>query len=222
MLAPPPKPHCAFGAACNSSPGGQEKGPEMCSWCKNMSVDALYNQAESQPDRRTLRRLIDSYMLQLERDNEERLRKGWSHLCACKDPEYRFHPWRRSFNPRDARLCGTVLHRGQLCTRCYTKAQEQRCAWLSEFHGDRFGFPCVFMDPDLKRPIDVNWKTGPLDARGQPDPNWGSDPRRHGRCERARQKNQLCQKCFNRMCEIRGFGRYFDTEWGVLHEGLGL
>ena len=187
-----------------------------------MSFNALYKQAEAQPDSRGLKRLIDVYMHQLERDSQERISKGWSYLCACKDPDYRFQIWRRNFNPKDARLCGTVRHRGQLCTRCFRKAQEQGCPWLSEFEGDRIGFPCVFEDPRLRRPIDINWKTGPVDDRGQPDPNWEKDSRRHGRCERARYKNTLCQKCFNRMCEIKGFGRYFDTEWGTLRQGFGL
>jgi hypothetical protein len=222
MLAPPPRPHCAFGVACNSRPEGQEQGPDICSWCKNMSFDALYKQAESQPDTRWLKRLIDAYMQQLERDNTERIRRSWSCLCACKDPEYRFHAWRRDFNPQDSRLCGTARHRGQLCARCFQKAQEQSCLWLAEFDGDRCGFPCAFEDPRLRRQIDSNWKIGPVDERGEPDPGWEKDSRRHERCERARFKNQLCQKCFNRMCEIRGFGRYFDTEWGILRGGYGV
>jgi len=219
MLAPPPRPHCAFGTACNSKEEGQEKGANICNWCKNLSFHALYSQAEAHPDGRALRRLIDGYMHQLERDCDERLRKGWSYLCSCKDPEYSFQSWRRDFNPRDSRVCGTVRHRGQLCARCYTKAQEQGCVWLNECDGDRLGFPCVFEDTRLRRPSDINWKTGPVDEHGCPDPNWEKDARRHGRCGRARRRNQLCQKCFNRMCEIRGFGRYFDTEWGTLHEG---
>ncbi|KAH9874907.1 hypothetical protein J1614_004395 [Plenodomus biglobosus] len=219
MLAPPPRPHCAFGSSCTSCQGGQEKGPDLCSWCKNMSFDALYHLAETRPDSRHLKRTIDAYMHQLERDNYERIAKGWSYLCACKDPRYRFQPWRRDFNPMDHRLCGTVRHRGQLCTRCYQKAQEQHCAWLADFEGDRLGFPCVFEDPRMRRPTDVNWRVGPLDAGGNPDPNWEKDPRKHGRCDRATRQQQLCQKCYDRICEIRGFGRYFDTEWGVLREG---
>ncbi|KAF2131208.1 hypothetical protein P153DRAFT_288031 [Dothidotthia symphoricarpi CBS 119687] len=222
MLPPPPKSRCAFGVACASSPEGQELGRDICSWCKNMSIDALLNLADTQPDSQYLRHLVCDYMHQVERDNKERVSKGWSYLCACKDPEYRFHPWRRAFNPKDARLCGTVRHRGQLCTRCYAKATEQACPWLAEFDGDRLGFPCVFMDPHLRRPVDSNWKMGPVDAQGRHDPNWETDPRRHARCERARLKNQLCQKCFNRMCEIRGFGRYFDPEWGTLRGSCGL
>jgi hypothetical protein len=222
MLAPPPKPHCAFGAACESSPGGQERGPDICSWCKNMSFDALYKQAESHLDTRWLKRLIDAYMHQLERDNAERTRKGWSCLCACKHPDYRFQAWRRDFNPKDSRLCGTVRYRGQLCARCYQKAHEQGGPWLAEFDGDRLGFPCAFEDLRLRRPVDANWRIGPVDEHGQTDPSWEKDSRRDGRCERARFKNQLCQKCFNRMCEIRGFGRYFDTEWGILHGGYGV
>lgn len=221
MLAPP-RPHCAFGISCDSKPEGQEKGPDICSWCKNMSFDALYEKSETQPETRHLKRLLDAYMHQLERDSEERLSKGWSYLCACKDPEYRFQTWRRDFNPRDARVCGTVRHRGQLCARCYRKAHEQGCAWLANFEHDRLGFPCVFEDPRLRRPIDMNWKIGPSDEWGRADPSWEKDSRRHGRCERAGRKNQLCQKCFNRMCEIRGFGRYFDTEWGILREGYGV
>jgi hypothetical protein len=217
MLAPPPRPHCAFGTACDSRSEGQEKGLNICSWCKNLSFDTLYRQAEAQPDKRFLRRSIDGYMHQLERDSDERMNKGWSYLCACKDPEFRFQSWRRDFNPRDSRACGTVRHRGQLCARCFTKAQEQGCDWLEEWDGDRYGFPCAFEDARLRRPIDINWKRGPVDERGQPDPNWEKDPRKHGRCQRATQRNQICQRCFNRMCEIRGFGRYFDTEWGVLH-----
>ncbi|CAE7026232.1 hypothetical protein PTTW11_04038 [Pyrenophora teres f. teres] len=218
MLAPPPKPHCAFGPACDSRPEGQEHGPEICSWCKNMSFDALYKQAETLSDTRPLKRLIHEYMRQLEREHTERVRKGWSFLCACKDPEYRSQSWRADFNPRDSRACGTVRHRGQLCARCFRKAQDQECSWLEQFDGDRLGFPCVFEDPRLRRPVDTNWKLGPLDARG----TWEKDPRRDGRCERARFKQQLCQKCFNRMCEIRGFGRYFDTEWGILRAGYGV
>jgi hypothetical protein len=137
MLAPPPRPHCAFGTACDSRPGGQDKGPNICSWCKNMSFDALYAQADTQPDSRSLRRLIDGYIHQLERDCEERIVKGWSYLCVCKDPEYAFQSWRREFNPRESRICGTVRHRGQLCARCFTKAQQQGCTWLNEFGGDR-------------------------------------------------------------------------------------
>lgn len=222
MLAPPPRPHCAFGTACNSRSEGQERGPDICTWCKNMSFDDLYEQASHHPYRRHINRLIDAYMHQLELDSNERIRKGWSHLCACKDPEYRFDAWRRSFNPRDGRLCGTVRYRGQLCARCYQKAQEQSCSWLAEFDGDRLGFPCVFEDPQLNRTVDRNWRVGPLDEQGQPDPHWEKDPNRHGRCGRRRERNSLCQRCFNRMCEIRGFGRYFDPEWGTLRQSFGL
>jgi len=222
MLAPPPKPHCAFGPACDSRPEGQEQGPEICSWCKNMSFEALYKQAETLSDNRSLERLINEYMRQLEREHTERVRKGWSFLCACKDPEYRSQAWRTDFNPKDSRICGTVRHRGQLCARCFRKAQDQECSWLEQFDGDRFGFPCAFEDPRLRRPVDTNWKMGPLDSGRRPDPSWEKDPRRDGRCERARFKQQLCQKCFNRMCEIRGFGRYFDTEWGILRAGYGV
>jgi hypothetical protein len=222
MLAPPPRPHCAFDTACGSRREGQEQGPDICSWCKNMSFDVLYKQAETRPDTRWLKQLIDAYMHQLERDSSERIRRGWSYLCACKDPEYRIQAWRRDFNPKDSRLCGTVRHRGQLCARCYQKAQETGCSWLVEFDGDRLGFPCVFENPRLRRPVDANWRIGPVDERGQADPSWEKDPRKHGRCVRARFRNQLCQKCFNRMCEIRGFGRYFDTEWGILRRGYGL
>lgn len=222
IMFAPPRPHCAFGSACGSHAEGKEAGPDMCSWCKNMSFDALYAQAETHPDTRRIKRLIDAYMHQLERDSSERIQRGWLFLCACKDPKYRFEPWRRQFNPDDPRPCGTVHHRGQLCTRCYRKAKDHGCSWLSEFDGDRLGFPCVFEDPRLRRPVDANWRFGPLDERGRPDPSWEKDPREHGRCGRSRFKNQLCQKCFNRMCEIRGFGRYFDTDWGVLRGGLGL
>jgi hypothetical protein len=217
MLAPPPRPHCAFGTACESQPGGQDKGASICNWCKNMSFAALYRQADAHPESRSLKRLIDAYVHQLERDCCERISKGWSYLCACKDPKYSYHSWRRDFDPKDSRVCGTVRHRGQLCARCYTKAQEQQCEWLSDFDGDRLEFPCVFEDPRLRRPRDINWKTGPVDGRGFPDKNWEKDPRRHGRCERARRSYQLCQRCFSRMCEMRRFGRYFDTEWGTLH-----
>lgn len=222
MLSPPPKPHCAFGLSCGSCPGGQEPGPDICSWCKNMSFDALYAQAEAYRDTRALKRLIDDYLHQLERDKRERQRKGWPHLCAIKDPEYRYYAWRRSFNPMDHRICGTVRFRGQLCARCFQAAREQRCAWLADFDGDRFGFPCVFSNPQLRRPQDINWRVGPVDERGQVDSSWEADPRRHGRCGRASRKNQLCQKCFDRICEIRGFGRFFNTETGVLHDGYGV
>lgn len=218
MLAPPPRPHCAFGVACSSKPGGQEEGPNMCSWCKNMSFDALRKQADDHPDRRNLIRLVDEYLHQLERECEERIKKGWSYPCACKDPKFSRESWRRSFNPQDSRACGTVRHRGQLCTRCYTKAREQRCDWLAEFDGDRHGFPCVFEDLRLRRPADVNWKRGPVDNQGVPDLDWEKDWRRHGRCGRRSQRYQLCQTCFNRMNEIRGFGRYFDPNWGILHD----
>jgi hypothetical protein len=221
MLAPPPRPHCAFGTACDSQPEGQEKGPDICTWCKNMSFDALYKQADAHPEGRSLRRTIDTYFHQLERDRDERAVKGWSYLCACKDPMHSFESWRRSFNPKDSRICGTVRHQGQLCARCYTKAREQNCEWLNEWDGDIYGFPCVFEDPRLRRPADINWRRGPVDNQGYPDPNWEKDPRRHRRCDRTRRKNQLCQTCFNRMCEIRGFGRYFDTDWGTLHAGYG-
>ncbi|KZM18816.1 hypothetical protein ST47_g10128 [Ascochyta rabiei] len=222
MLAPPPRYCCALGTACDSRPKGQERGPDICSWCKNLSFDALYKKASLQPDKSHLYRLIDDYMRQLQHDSNERISKEWSYLCACKDPEHRLDTWRRSFNPEDARLCGTVRHRGQLCARCYHKAQEQRCAWLELFDGDRLGFPCVFEDQRLMRLADRNWRIGPLDECGDPDPHWEKDPRRHGQCGRRREKNGLCQRCFNRMCEIRGFGRYFDPVWGTLRSNFGL
>ena len=106
MLAPPPKPHCAFGTACGSRPGGQDQGPDICSWCKNMSFDALYKQAEAHSNTRLLKHLIDMYMHQLERDSSERIRKGWACLCACKDPEYRFSAIPRT--PASAVLCAIV------------------------------------------------------------------------------------------------------------------
>jgi hypothetical protein len=218
MLAPPPRPHCAFGTACDSKPGGQEKGPNICTWCKNMSFDDLYRKADAHGDRRSLRRLIDAYLHQLERDCNERIAKGWSQLCACKDPIYSFESWRRNFNPRDARPCGYVRYRGQLCARCYRIARERQCSWLQDFYGDRHGFPCVFEDPRLRGPSDNNWKRGPVNDQGYPDPDWEKDSRRHGRCTRTTRRYQLCQLCYNRMCEIRGFGRYFDTEWGTLHD----
>ncbi|KAL6152866.1 hypothetical protein ACJBU6_08040 [Exserohilum turcicum] len=183
-----------------------------------MSFDELYKRAETQPDSEPIKHIINAYKQQLERDSAERIRKGWTFLCACKDPAYRSQAWRRDFNPKDSRLCGTVRHRGQLCTRCLRKAIEQECSWLEEFDGDRVRFPCAFEDARLRRRIDANWKTGPVDKYGQPDPSWEKDPRRDGRCERARFRNQLCQKCYNRMCEIRGFGRYFDSEWGILRK----
>jgi hypothetical protein len=218
MLSPPPRPHCAFGSACDSQLGGQKAGPNICTWCKNMSFDSLYRQAESHPDHRHLKRLIDSYLHQLQRDSDERIAKGWSHLCACKDPIHSFRNWRRDFNPKDTRPCGYVPHRGQLCPRCYRKARQQHCAWLQEFCGDRHGFPCVFEDPRLRGPADINWKRGPMNEQGDPDPDWEKDPRKHGRCRRTTRKWQLCQQCYNRMCEIRGFGKYFEAEWGILHE----
>jgi hypothetical protein len=218
MLAPPPRPHCAFGTACDSQIGGQEKGPNICTWCKNMSFDALYRQADAHPDHRSLRRLIDAYLHQLERESDERTDKGWSQLCACKDPIHSFESWRRDFHPRDARSCGYVHYRGQLCARCYRKAREQNCGWLQDFCGDRYGFPCVFEDPRLRAPSDNIWKRGPVDDQGYPDPDWEKDPRRHGRCRRTDRRYQLCQLCYNRMCEIRGFGRYFNTDWGTLHD----
>lgn len=221
MRAPPPRTHCLLGAACDSCPEGQEQGPEICSWCKNMSFEELYKRSATLPDTESINLVIDTYKRQLELETAERIRKGWSFLCACKDPEYRSQSWRRNFNPKDSRLCGTVLHRGQLCVRCYRKAREQNCTWLEEFDGDRLGFPCAFDDTRLRRRIDASWKIGPLDRHGQPDPSWERDPRRDGRCERTRLRNQLCQKCFNRMCEIRGFGRFFDSEWGTLHRRYG-
>ncbi|PZD39605.1 hypothetical protein A1F97_05750 [Pyrenophora tritici-repentis] len=75
MLAPPPKPHCAFGPACDSRPEGQEHGPEICSWCRNLSIDALFKQADKLSDNRSLKRLIHEYMRQLEREHTERVRK---------------------------------------------------------------------------------------------------------------------------------------------------
>lgn len=221
-LPPPPPPHCAFGAACASCPGGKDKGPTLCLWCKNMSFDTLYELAEPHPDSRFLNRLIDDYQRQLERDSAERISKGWSYLCACKDPDFRFQSWRKDFNPQESRLCGTVRHRGQLCARCFRKAQEQECSWLKDFDGDRLGFPCVFEDSRLRRPIDRNWRIGPVDEHGNPDPDWEKDSRKHGRCLRARRKNQLCQSCFNRMNEMRGFGRFFDNEWGTLRDAYAL
>lgn len=85
-MQPPPKPHCAFGTACNAFEEGQEKGLSICTWCKNMSFDALYERAELFSDKRRLKRLIDSYMRELEQENDERISKGWNSLCACKDP----------------------------------------------------------------------------------------------------------------------------------------
>jgi hypothetical protein len=222
MLPPPPRPHCAFGPACASQPNGQPNGPSICNYCKNLSFAALYQQANDHPDSRSLKRLINASFHQLERDRTERTTKGWSHLCATKDPTHSFDAWRRDFNPQSPRACGTVRHPSQLCTRCYATAREQRCTWLSEWNGDRMDFPCVWEDPRLRRPADINWKRGPLDEQGEPDPSWEKDVRRYGRCGRAKKRNQLCQGCFNRMCEIRGFGRYFDGDWGVLRDGYGF
>jgi hypothetical protein len=217
MLAPP-RPHCAFGSSCPSQPEGQEPGPEICTWCKNMSFNDLYDLADTLPEYRVLRGLIDAYFNQLERDCDERIAKEWSYPCACKDPKFSFKPWRRTFNPQDSRACGTVPQRGQLCARCLAKAREQGCEWLNDNEDERPDFPCIFEDPRMRRPSDINWKRGPVDERGRPNPDWEKDARRHVRCTRSSRRYQLCQMCFNRMCEIRRFGRYFDTNWGTLHE----
>ncbi|PZD28670.1 hypothetical protein A1F96_05731 [Pyrenophora tritici-repentis] len=86
MLAPPPKPHCAFGPACDSRPEGQEHGPEICSWCRNLSIDALFKQADKLSDNRSLKRLIHEYMRQLEREHTERVRKVLSQLATIALP----------------------------------------------------------------------------------------------------------------------------------------
>jgi hypothetical protein len=222
MLAPSPKSHCAFGTACNSRPAGREKGSDICGWCKNLSLDALYKQAESPTDERYFTCLVDGYKDQLESESNERANKIWPYLCACKDPEFRFDEWRSGFHPQDSLPCGTVPHQGQLCRRCYLSAKKQRCEWLVHFDGDRIGFPCVFVDTSLRRSEDRNWRAGPLDAQGKSDPDWEKDFQRHGDCGRAGIKNSLYQRCFNRMCKIRGFEQYFDTEWGTLHPTCGL
>src|SRR5690242_12376268 len=100
----PPKPHCAFGSACPAYPGGQERGPNICNRCKNLSFHRLYEQSDSHPDKRRLNCLINAYMHELERESTERITRGWAYLCASKDPEYRYQPWRRDFNPDDSRL----------------------------------------------------------------------------------------------------------------------
>jgi hypothetical protein len=222
MFALPPRPDCAFGTACPSRPGGREGGADICGWCKNMSLTALYDHAKSQPNKKHLTEIIDKYKYELENSNEVRASKGWSYVCASKDPKFFSHVWRSAFNPQNSRPCGTVRYQGQLCARCYDSAKQQGCAWLDEFDGDRFEFPCVFEDASLKRPEDRNWRIGPIGAQGRPDPDWEKDVRRHGRCERVARKKSLCQNCFSRMCEIKGFGRYFDTEWGKLRETYGL
>jgi hypothetical protein len=216
MLAPP-RPHCAFGEACPSHPEGKEPGPDMCGWCKNMSFDDLYRLADSLPDYRNLRRVIDAYYERLERDCNERIAKSWLYPCACKDTKFSFSSWRRTFDPRSSRACGTVPTRGQLCARCLAKAQEQRCRWITKTH-EGTDFPCIFEDPRMRRPHDINWRRGPVDEKGRHYLDWEKDERRHVSCARSDLRYQLCQRCFNRMNEIKRFGRYFHENWGTLHE----
>jgi hypothetical protein len=223
MMPPPPQPHCAFGSTCASRPDGQQSGPSICTYCANLSFPALYAQASTHTSAaHSLKRLVDAYLQQLERDRTERATKRWSHLCATKDPFHAFAPWRRAFDPRSPRVCTTVPHPHQLCPRCYDAARTQRCPWLAEWDGNRLGFPCVWEDARLRRDVDVNWKRGPVDAAGRVDPNWEKDFRRDGMCGRAEKRNQVCQRCFERMCEVRGFGRFFCEEWGVLRAGYGV
>ncbi|CAO2651343.1 Nn.00g096400.m01.CDS01 [Neocucurbitaria sp. VM-36] len=219
-MQPPANPqHCAFGTACASSSSGQEIGKDICSWCKNLSFDALEAKAETQPDAIHLKDLIKDYKLQLIREKDQRIEKNWLFLCASKDPKYRSDEWRRNFDPQDSTGCSPVRHRGQLCPRCYINACEQGCGWLADFDGDRLGFPCVFEDQRLRRPVDMNWRVGPVDAQGRPNPYW---EKKHGECQRVGHRNKLCHRCYTRMCEIRGFGRYFDVDEGILQPGLGL
>lgn len=222
MLPPPSRSYCAFGNSCASCPEGLPIGPDICPWCKNLSFDALYRQAEAQPNTCRLYHLIDDYKDQLDRESLERANKGWAPLCASKDPDYRDKLWRSDFNPEDPRICGPVAHRGQLCARCYDKAQKQGCAWLSRFDGDTFGFPCVFEDIKLMTDRDLIWRKGPINSDGRYDSSWEKDPQRHGRCKRARYKNTLCEKCFTRMNELRGFGRFFDADEGTLRRDYAL
>ncbi|KAH7398638.1 hypothetical protein DE146DRAFT_497512 [Phaeosphaeria sp. MPI-PUGE-AT-0046c] len=217
MQAPPSsRLVCAFGKACSSRKGGKEQGPDLCSWCKNMSLFELYRLADGlgREDHEAVRKLVDAYKKHLEDDLLERLRhKGWLMPCAIKDPYVRHMQWRDSFNPQDDKPCNNVVHRGQLCQRCYTKAREQECTWLKvEFDGDRYGFPCVFEDPRMHRPKDYFWRRGPGE-----DPDWEKDSRRgHAPCGRCEQRYKLCQNCYARINEMRGFGKFFDETHGIL------
>jgi hypothetical protein len=219
MLPPPPRQYCAFGSSCSSPDGGREKGREICSRCKNMSYDDLHGQATNTVnDRHHLERLVEEYFLQLKKECDERIAKNWGFPCACKDPDYKQVYWRRHFDPEDWGPCGSVPNRGQLCKRCYTKAREQQCSFLIDFDGDRQGFPCIWEDPRFDRAQDRNWKQGPLDREGKQDPNWEKDPRKHPNCLRPLRSNRVCQRCYNRMCEIRRFDKYFERNSGTLHE----
>lgn len=215
MQPPPSRQTCAFGEACSSREGGKEQGPDLCPWCKNICLFDLYKLADDlgPPYTGPVRRLVDAHRNHLERDFIERLNKPWPLPCAIKDPSMRDMPWRRNFNPEDDKPCSHVVHRGQLCQRCYAKAQEQGCEWLvKEFDGDRYGFPCVFEDARLRRPQDLAWRRGPGE-----DADWEKDPRRgHAPCGRRPRRYQLCQKCYTRMNEMRGFGRFFDETHGIL------
>lgn len=218
MLPPTPRRYCALGSQCSSQDGGQEKGPDICSRCKNLSYQELRQRAINRHDDIDhLKRLVDGYFQQLEKNCLERIEKEWGFPCACKDPLYKEASWRRHFDPEDYSPCGTVRHRGQLCTRCHSKAREQQCSWLINFDGDRFGFPCVWDDPRLRRPVDQRWKTGPL-YDGKPDEYWRSNPGTKRFCKRAVRQYQLCQPCYNRMCNISGFGLFFHDTYGTLHE----
>lgn len=212
MQAPPLPQRCVFGPACHSRQGGKAQGPNICDYCKNLNIYDLYEFADHAPDYTAVRNIVDKYKNDLASHFQQCLRKGWLLPCATKDLSLKHLEWRKSFNPDDDAPCKQVVHRGQLCQRCFTKAREQQCQWLTtDFDGDLHQFPCAFEDRRLHRPKDYEWRKGPGE-----DKDWEKNPNRHSQCGRREQRFKLCQPCFNRMNEMRGFSKYFDSMSGVL------
>jgi hypothetical protein len=222
MGPPPPPLSCAFGTACTLRPGGQEKGRDICSWCKNFSFSVLKQRANLHPEKPTLLNLIADYQKQITEFESERKRNHWNHhLCACRDPNYSKLSWRRKFHPGDSQPCSYVYHRGQLCGRCFTKAKEQGCSWLEEFTDDRYDFPCVFEDRQLMNKCHQPWRKGrSVGSSGKPDVDWeyDRDNRYHEPHERLKKRYHLCVPCFTRMNELAGFRNYFDVDHGELRQ----
>ncbi|KAF2256781.1 hypothetical protein BU26DRAFT_29149 [Trematosphaeria pertusa] len=209
---------CAFGSECDSKPGGQPEGPEICGWCKNLSPFVLSSKVAKYPKTSTLVGLVDAYKRELEQEYRRHIQERTGLFpCVTKDIGY-LRPAAedpRDFNPQSYGPCGLVLHRGSLCQRCIQRAVQIPYPRRNElFDGDMLGFPCVFRDMRYTSdnpPITPGWQFL-KEKDGTPVDDWFPK----GSCKRAGRKGRLCSNCYGRLCERSRFGQYFNKETGDL------